>query len=181
MPAPRNLNLHTNFYFRNTYFAGGSRVDARRGFVTVSAIAMKKETVSRFSVSLPPSLLRQLDEMSDEKGYDNRSLAIADMIRNHLVEHRQKFGTEDIAGTITLVYDHHKQHVQETLTDIQHDHHDVILSTVHVHLDHHNCLEVLLVRGQAAVIRKIADELTTARGVKHGKLTVTTTGRDLPS
>jgi len=66
-------------------------------------VAMKKETVSRFSVSLPPSLLRQLDEMSGEKGYDNRSLAIADMIRNHLVEHRQKSGNEDIAGTITLV------------------------------------------------------------------------------
>jgi CopG family nickel-responsive transcriptional regulator len=120
---------------------------------------MKKETVSRFSMSLPPSLLRQLDEMSGEKGYDNRSLAIADM----------------------LVYDHHKQHVQETLTDIQHDHHDVILSTVHVHLDHHNCLEVLLVRGKAALIRKIADALISAKGVKHGKLTVTTTGVEMPA
>ncbi len=142
---------------------------------------MKKETASRFSVSLPPSLMRQLDEMSGDKGYDNRSQAIADMIRAHLVEHRQKFGNEDIAGTITLVYDHHKPHLQATLTDIQHDHHHVILSTVHVHLDHHNCLEVLLVRGKAAVIRKIADELVTAKGVKHGKLTVTTTGKDLPS
>ena len=142
---------------------------------------MNKETVSRFSISLPPSLLRQLDEMSGEKGYDNRSLAIADMIRDRLVEHRQKFGNEDIAGTITLVYDHHKPHLQATLTDIQHDHHDVILSTVHVHLDHHHCLEVLLVRGKAVVIRKIADELMTAKGVKHGKLTVTTTGKDFPS
>jgi CopG family nickel-responsive transcriptional regulator len=140
---------------------------------------MKNETVTRFSISLAPSLLRQLDQMSAEKGYDNRSLAVADMIRNHLVEHRQKTGTADIAGTITLVYDHHKPHLQATLTDIQHDHHDVILSTVHVHLDHHNCLEVLLVRGQAGVIRKIADELITAKGVKHGKLTVTTTGREL--
>jgi CopG family nickel-responsive transcriptional regulator len=144
-------------------------------------VAMKKETASRFSVSLPPSLLRQLDKMSGGKGYDNRSLAIADMIRDHLVEYRQKFGGEDIVGTITLVYDHHKPHLQATLTDIQHDHHDVILSTVHVHLDHHNCLEVLLVRGKAAVIRKIADELITAKGVKHGKLTVTTTGKNLPS
>ena len=142
---------------------------------------MKKETATRFSVSLPPSLLRQLDEMSGDKGYDNRSQAIADMIRAHLVEHRQKTGKGEIAGTITLVYDHHKPHLQATLTDIQHDHHDVILSTVHVHLDHHNCLEVLLVRGKAAVIRKIADELVTAKGVKHGKLTVTTTGKDLPS
>jgi CopG family nickel-responsive transcriptional regulator len=142
---------------------------------------MKKETVSRFSVSLPPSLLEQLDQMAREKSYDNRSLAIADMIRAHLVEHRQKFGSEEIVGTITLVYDHHKQHVQETLTDIQHDCHDVILSTVHVHLDHQNCLEVLLVRGRAAVVKKIADELIAAKGVKHGKLTVTTTGKDLPS
>ena len=142
---------------------------------------MKKENVSRFSVSLPPSLLDQLDQMAQEKSYDNRSLAIADMIRDHLVEHRQKFGSEDICGTITLVYDHHKMHVQETLTEIQHDHHDVILSTVHVHLDHHNCLEVLLVRGKAAVIRKIADELISAKGVKHGKLTVTTTGVEMPA
>ncbi len=139
---------------------------------------MKSETVTRFSISLAPSLLKQLDQMTAEKGYDNRSLAVADMIRNQLVEHQQKSGTADIAGTITLVYDHHKPHLQATLTDIQHDHHDVILSTVHVHLDHHNCLEVLLVRGRAGVIRKIADELITAKGVKHGKLTVTTTGRD---
>jgi len=139
------------------------------------------ETVSRFSVSLDKKLLRALDRMCHEKGYDNRSLAIADMIRDRLVEHRQKSGNEDIAGTITLVYDHHKPHLQATLTDIQHDHHDVILSTVHVHLDHHNCLEVLLVRGRAALIRKIADELISAKGVKHGKLTVTTTGKNLPS
>jgi len=119
--------------------------------------------------------------MSSEKGYDNRSLAIGDMMRDRLVEHRQKFGNEDIAGTITLVYDHHKQHVQAALTDIQHDHHEVIVSTVHVHLDHDNCLEVLVVRGKAAVVKKIADELISAKGVKHGKLTVTTTGKDLPA
>ena len=139
---------------------------------------MKIENVTRFSISLPPSLLRQLDQMSTEKGYANRSLAVADMIRNQLVEHQEKTGTGDIAGTITLVYDHHKPHLQSTLTDIQHDHHDVILSTVHVHLDHHNCLEVLLVRGPGNVIRQIADALITAKGVKHGKLTVTTTGRE---
>jgi len=141
---------------------------------------MKKEIAARFTVSLPPTLMRQLDEMTAEKGYAKRSLAIADMIRDHLVEHQQRIGTAEIVGTITLVYDHHKMHVQETLTDIQHDHHDVILSTVHVHLDHRNCLEVLLVRGKAVVVRKIADELIAAKGVKHGKLTVTTTGRDLP-
>jgi CopG family transcriptional regulator, nickel-responsive regulator len=142
---------------------------------------MKKDIAARFTVSLPPVLMKQLDAMTTEKGYTNRSLAIADMIRDQLVEHRQKHSTEDIAGTITLVYDHHKMHVQETLTDIQHDHHDVILSTVHVHLDHHNCLEVLIVRGKAGLIKRIADELIAAKGVKHGKLTVTTTGKDLPT
>lgn len=142
---------------------------------------MKQEHVSRFSVSLPPSLLTQLDELVSEKGYPTRSLAISDMIRDSLVEHRQKLSDEDIAGTITLVYDHHKPHVQAALTDIQHDHHEVIVTTVHVHLDHHNCLEVLVVRGKAGLIKNIADELLAAKGVKHGKLTVTTTGKDMPS
>jgi len=141
---------------------------------------MKKEIAARFTISLPPALMRQLDKMTAAKGYTNRSLAIADMIRDHLVEHRQKTGSEEIAGTITLVYDHHKQHVQETLTGIQHDHHDLIISTLHVHLDHHNCLEVLIVQGKASQVKRIADELIAAKGVKHGKLTVTTTGKDLP-
>jgi CopG family nickel-responsive transcriptional regulator len=141
----------------------------------------KIEGVVRFTVSVPQTLAKQLDRMTREKGYDNRSLAVADMIRDQLVEHHQNYGNRDIAGTITLVYDHHKQHVQAALTDIQHDHHDVILSTLHVHLDHDNCLEVLAVRGKAGTIKKIADELIAAKGVKHGKLTVTTSGKDLPS
>lgn len=140
---------------------------------------MKEDFVSRFSVSLSPSLLKEFDRMTAEKGYAKRSQAIADIIRDKLVEHRHRLSNEEIAGTITLVYDHHKQHVQEALTDIQHDHHDVIISTVHVHLDHHNCLEVLVVRGKAGLIKKIADELIAAKGVKHGKLTVTTTGKEL--
>jgi CopG family transcriptional regulator, nickel-responsive regulator len=139
----------------------------------------KPEPVVRFSISVPGGLARQLDEMARQKGYENRSLAVADMIRAQLVEHRQGFAEEEIAGTVTLVYDHHKQHVQAALTDIQHDHHEVIVSTLHVHLDHHNCLEVLVVRGKAGLIKRIADELIAAKGVKHGKLTVTTTGKDL--
>lgn len=141
----------------------------------------RRESVTRFSISLPAELARQLDQMTREKSYSNRSLAVADMIRAQLVEHRQKSGDEEIAGTITLVYDHHKQHVQATLTDIQHDHHEVIISTLHVHLDHDNCLEVLVVRGRAGLIRRIADELIAAKGVKHGKLTVTSSGKDLPT
>ena len=140
-----------------------------------------RQGVARFSISLPAELAGQLDRMTRQKGYDNRSLAVADMIRARLVEHQQQFGHKEIAGTITLLYDHHKQHVQAPLTDIQHDHHEVIIATLHVHLDHDNCMELLAVRGKAAVIKRIADELIAAKGVKHGKLTVTSTGKDLPT
>lgn len=141
----------------------------------------KTEGVVRLTVSLPHDLAGELDKMVAEKGYDNRSLAVADMIRDRLVEHHQNYGDHEIAGTITLVYDHHKQHVQSVLTDIQHNSHDLIIASLHVHLDHHNCLEVLAVRGKARLIKKIADELIAAKGVKHGKLTVTTSGKDLPA
>ena len=166
----------------NKTAAAGRFVDALPRFGKLPAMKDKgRQGVARFSISLPAELAGQLDRMTRQKGYDNRSLAVADMIRAHLVEHQQQFGDKEIAGTITLLYDHRKQHVQAALTDIQHDHHEVIISTIHVHLDHHNCLEVLVVRGQAGVVKKIADELTAAKGVKHGKLTVTSTGKDLPS
>ncbi|MEI6787087.1 MAG: nickel-responsive transcriptional regulator NikR [bacterium] len=140
---------------------------------------MKKETVSRFSLSMPAGLVRQLDQMVKAKGYVNRSQAVADMVSAHLVEVQGEDREREIAGTITLVYDHHKRNVQALLTDIQHDHQEVIIATLHVHLDHHHCMEVLAVRGKAAVVRLVADQLIAARGVKHGKLTVTTTGEDI--
>lgn len=141
--------------------------------------ATSETGVDRFSVSLPAQLLKDLDEMVREKGYDNRSLAIADMVRGGLVEHRQDFGNREMAGTITLVFDHHRSNVQAVLTDLQHDHHEDVISTLHVHLDHDNCLEVILVRGKAKEIKKLADGLIAAKGVKHGKLTLTSVGKDL--
>jgi CopG family nickel-responsive transcriptional regulator len=141
----------------------------------------KHESVVRFSISLPRQLARALDQMTAEKGYDNRSPAIADMIRAHLVEHRQQFGHREIAGSITLVYDHHRHHLQDLLTDLQHEHREVIISALHCHLDHDNCLEILAVRGPASSIKKLADEMIAAKGVKHGKLTITSTGQDLPA
>jgi CopG family transcriptional regulator, nickel-responsive regulator len=143
-------------------------------------MAKKDELVSRVSISLTPKLLARYDQMAAQKGYDNRSLAIADMMRGQLVEHRQKLGNTEIAGTITLVYDHHTHHVQKALTGLQHDHHALIISTMHVHLDHHNCLEVLVVKGKARAVETVADKLISAKDVKHGKLTVTSTGKDLP-
>lgn len=142
---------------------------------------MKAESAARFSVSLPPDLLRRLDRMAEQKGYDNRSLAVADMIRAQLVEHREQQRGGEIAGTVTLVYDHHKQHVQELLTNLQHDYPGLVVATMHVHLDHDNCLEVLVARGKSAGVKKMADQLIAAKGVKHGHLTITTTGKDLPA
>lgn len=142
---------------------------------------MHKEQVARFGVSLSRSLLRELDRMVRKKGYRNRSLALSDMIRDQLVAYRQEMADSPAVGTITLVYDHHHSHVQETLTDLQHRHLETIVSTLHVHLDHDHCLEVLVVRGKASLVREVADRLIGARGVKHGKLTLTSTGKDLPA
>jgi CopG family transcriptional regulator, nickel-responsive regulator len=142
---------------------------------------MKKELAARFTISLPPRLLQQLDALVRAKGFDNRSQAVADMIRDRLVDHIQESDDKEIAGTITLVYDHHKPNLQMDLTDFQHDHHQSIISTMHVHLDHHNCLEVLVLRGKVAEIKRMADRLLSIKGLKHGKLTVTSTGKDLPA
>lgn len=139
---------------------------------------MKKESASRFSISMAPGLVRQLDAMVRKQGYVNRSQAVADMVSDRLVEYHGENDDREIAGTVTLVYDHHKRNIQGLLTDIQHDHQAVIMATLHVHLDHHNCMEVLAVRGRAADVKAVAEQLIAARGVKHGKLTVTTTGKD---
>lgn len=141
---------------------------------------MRAIPTARFSVSMPADLARQLGALARAKGYANRSQAIADMVRAQLVEHHAQQGDHAIAGTVTLVYDHHRRNLQALLTDIQHDHPGLIISTLHVHLDHHHCMEVLAVRGRAAAIRRLADRLIAAKGVKHGRLTVTTTGTEFP-
>ena len=140
----------------------------------------RKETrpISRISMSLPEDLLTDIDRMVEQRGYESRSQAVADMVRGHLVEHRALAGAREIAGNVTLVYDHHKRNIQARLTRIQHDSGSIVIATMHVHLDHHNCMEVLAVRGRADDIRQLADRLTAVKGVKHGKLTVTTTGTE---
>ncbi len=139
---------------------------------------MKQQSLCRFSISMAQDLVDQLDAMAKVKGYANRSQAIADMVRDHLVEHHGQSQAHEVAGTVTLVYDHHKRNIQALLTDIQHDYSPLIIAAMHVHLDHHNCMEVLALRGRAGELREVADRLTTAKGVKHGKLTVTTTGKE---
>lgn len=142
---------------------------------------MNGENVARFSVSASRALLKRFDQVRKAKGYANRSLALADMMRDQLAEHEQGTDDAEAAGTITLVYDHHQPRVQRALTTLQHDHGGAIVSTLHVHLDHHHCLEVIVVRGPASETRALANRLIGIKGVKHGKFTLTSTGQDLPS
>lgn len=137
-----------------------------------------RQSLSRFSVSIPTGLLAQLDTMARARGFANRSKAIAYMVRSQLVEHHAQIGRKEIAGTITLVYDHHRRGLQTSLTKAQHTHQNLILSVLHIHLDHCNCMEVLAVRGRAGAVKALADRLISARGIKHGRLTVTTTGKE---
>lgn len=139
-----------------------------------------KDLVARFSASIAPELMAQYDRMIDEKGYDNRSLAIADTMRAQIIEHRLQDQDCEVAGSLTLIYDHHQRHLQEHLTGFQHDHGEHIISTLHCHLDHHNCLEIIAVRGKASVIKKLADNLIGAKGVKHGKVALTAIDHHLP-
>ena len=135
--------------------------------------------LKRFGVSIDGGLLDVFDRLIAGKGYKNRSEAIRDLIRDRIVSEQWDAGQEETAGTITLVYSHDVKELTENLTDLQHDHHAAILSTMHLHLDHHLCLEVLVVRGKGEEIRRIADRLIGTKGVMHGKLALTTTGRGI--
>lgn len=135
--------------------------------------------LTRFGISMDQRLLSQFDELITRKGYGNRSEAIRDLIRNTLVEDQWTKPDEETVGTVTLVYDHHTRDLADKLTEQQHDHHDLIISTLHAHLDHHNCLEVVVVKGHANQVRRMADSLIGTKGVKHGKLVTTTTGSTL--
>lgn len=136
------------------------------------------ETITRFGVSISQSLLDSFDKFSAKKGYLNRSEALRDLIRDHLVE-REWDENRDVVGTITLVYDHDVRELGEVLAHLQHRHHRLIRSTIHIHLDEHHCLEVLVVIGKSGVVKKVADQLIGTKGVKHGKLVMTTTGKAL--
>jgi len=135
--------------------------------------------LARIGVALDSLLLRKFDELIAERGYTNRSEAFRDLIREELIQKSWESPDADVVGTVTLVYDHHVRMLSEKLTNMQHDHHKNILSTLHVHLDHDNCLEVLVVKGKAKSVQKIADALISTKGVKHGRLTLTTTGAEL--
>ena len=137
-----------------------------------------KDPLIRFGVSLPKTLITRFDQLIKQKQYPNRSEAIRDLIRKMLIEEEIQ-SDQEVLGVLHLLYDHHQRELSDRLTDIQHDHHNLIISSTHVHLDHDNCLEVILLKGRAGQIKQIADRLIAIKGVKHGQLYLTSKGSNL--
>lgn len=127
------------------------------------------QSVKRFGVSLEEDLLQELDKLVIENHFPNRSQAIRFLIKKNIVEEKWQ-DNKVVAGAIVLVYDHHKRELQNKSTDLQHDYHDLILSVQHVHLDHHNCLETIAVKGKAQKLIELSEKLIGLKGIKHGKL-----------
>jgi len=137
-------------------------------------IRVTMDNIKRFGVSIEPDLLKKFDKLIDEEGYENRSEAIRDLIRNSLIA-TKKHDPESIAmGTLTMIYDHHTGNLTNRLLKIQHNHTSEILTTTHIHLDHDNCLEVLILKGKTKNIQKLADNIKSLKGIKHGELVMTT-------
>ena len=132
----------------------------------------------RFGISLEKDLLAKFDRLIREKKYPNRSEAFRDLIRENLVKKEWIEGKE-VAGAVTIVYDHHRRQLVNKLTDIQHDFHELIVSSQHIHLDEDNCFEIIAVKGDPKRIEKLASKMRATKGVKHGSLTMATTGKEL--
>ena len=133
-------------------------------------------TLARIGVALDSELLKQFDAYLERRKYGNRSEGFRDLIRDALIGEKTGDPNQPSVGTLTLVYDHHTRSLSEKLTAMQHDHAELVISTLHVHLDHHNCLEVLVLRGPAGKIRQLAEGIIATKGVQHGQLTMTAAG-----
>jgi len=134
--------------------------------------------LKRFGVSLEKRLLDRFDSLIRHRGYSNRSEAFRDLIRKELVR-EEWHGPKEVVGAVTLVYDHHRRELVNRITDIQHDYQAIIMSTQHIHLDHDNCFEIIAVKGNARQINVLADTLRAIKGVKHGTLSISSTGRNI--
>jgi CopG family transcriptional regulator, nickel-responsive regulator len=129
--------------------------------------------LSRIGIALDSDLLKHFDRSIEKRGYTNRSEAFRDLIRNQLVSEQTATPDAPVVGSITLIYDHHAHGVTEKLTELQHEHHRLVVSTSHAHLDHDSCLEVLIVRGKSAQVESLANRLIGLKGVQHGRLVMT--------
>ena len=134
--------------------------------------------LKRFTISLDEKQLEQFDTAIKQRKYVNRSEAIRDLIRSAFVEEEWQ-ADKDVVGVISMVYDHHQSKLQEKVTEIQHEYHHQIVSATHIHMDHHNCLEVVIVKGKAGSVNELADRLRSLRGVRNCKMAMSTTGKDL--
>jgi CopG family transcriptional regulator, nickel-responsive regulator len=134
------------------------------------------ETVKRYSIAVPRSLMDSFDSWLAAAGRPSRSEAIRDLMRAALVRDRWEAGDEEVMGSVTVVYDHHQRELGRRLTALQHEAHDQVICTTHVHLDHHHCLEVIVLRGRASQVRTMADAILGTRGVLHGELVCTAVG-----
>jgi CopG family nickel-responsive transcriptional regulator len=132
--------------------------------------------LKRFGVSISESLLAAFDEHLEREGYSNRSEALRDMIRDHLIADQWVDPAAAVVGVITLVYDHHTYRLEDHLTEEQHEHFHMVRCSTHVHMDKHNCVEVIVVEGPSAEVRELADRLISLRGVQHGTLSCTAVG-----
>ncbi len=132
----------------------------------------------RFGVSLEQDLLGRFDKLIGKQGYTTRSEALRDLIRRQLVK-KEWEEDQEVAGAITFVYDHHQRNLTSRLTNLQHDHQEIIISTQHVHLDHHNCLEIVAVKGKASSVQQLANALHSVKGVRHGTLSMSSTGKSI--
>lgn len=139
---------------------------------------MNMDNLARCGISLDRDLLAKFDSLINERNYGNRSEAVRDLIRQELVR-KQWAENKEVAGAVTLIFGHHKRELLNTITDIQHDFQKEIVCSQHVHLDHHNCLEIIAVKGAPRKVQELADKLRSIRGIKHGTLSMTSTGRDL--
>jgi CopG family nickel-responsive transcriptional regulator len=135
--------------------------------------ATMTEKITRFGVSIEPNLLKKFDQLNKKEGYCNRSEAIRDLIRRSLISEKTKNPDEDIIGTLTIIYDHHIGSLTNRLLDLQHDNTKEILVTTHVHIDHSNCLEVIVLKGKHGKIKKLADNIKALKGIKNGELVTT--------
>lgn len=136
--------------------------------------------LERIGIAIGDDLLVEFDKLIARRGYASRSEAVRDLIRKEMVDEIAESPNAEVYGTVTLIYDHHTRLLPEKLTELQHQYHDAIMSSVHVHLDHDNCLEVILVRGKSTLVQKLANALIATKGVKHGRFMLTTSGRNLP-
>ena len=133
--------------------------------------------LERFGVSMENNLLKSFDELVETRGYSSRSEAIRDLVRQQLVKDEWADPDADVIGTVTIVYEHHEHELSNVLAELQHTCHEAIICSTHIHMDAHNCLEIIILRGPSSRVKYISNALISTRGVKHGELSCSTTGK----